>query len=124
MPGKARDAKRCTNNRVTDFDDCFSAAQTGITGLGVARKKKEVNMIQNTSGKKPFDINIYFKAVGMYYSDLFNKKLPYFFKNIGPVFKGFSAWWNKQPQDMQLSYGALFLGNLMIVVGVVLIIII
>jgi hypothetical protein len=70
-------------------------------------------------GKKPFDINLYFKAVGMYYSDLFSKKIPYFFQNFVPVMKNFPNWWNKQPQDMQISYALIVLGNVVFIAGIV-----
>ena len=71
------------------------------------------------SGKKPFDINTYFKAVGMYYSDLFSKKIPYFFQNFMPVMKNFPNWWNNQPQDMQISYALMVFGNVVFVAGIV-----
>ena len=72
---------------------------------------------------KPFDIGMYFTAVGMFFSDFFGKKLPYFFKNIGPVMSNFPNWWGKLKQDEQISYGVLMLGHVMLIVGVVLFII-
>jgi hypothetical protein len=73
--------------------------------------------------KKGFDFGLYMKAVGMAFNDFFGKKLPYFFKNIGPVMKNFPNWWKKLPQDEQISYGVLLLGNLMVIMGIVLVII-
>jgi hypothetical protein len=73
--------------------------------------------------KKGFDINIYFKAVGIFFNDFYGKKVPYFFKNTGAVMKKFSPWWGRLPQDEQISYGVLLLGHLMIIVGIVLIIV-
>ena len=72
---------------------------------------------------KPFDINLYFTAVGMFFNDFFNKKLPYFFQNMGPVFSNFPNWWGKLPQDEQISYGVLAAGHVMFVVGIVLFIV-
>ena len=69
---------------------------------------------------KPFDINIYFQAVGLFFSDFFGKKVPYFFKNMGPVMNKFPGWWNKLPQDEQISYGGVLLGFVLILVGAVL----
>ena len=69
---------------------------------------------------KPFDMNIYFKAVGMAFDDFFNKKLPYFFKNMGPALKNFPDWFGKLPQDEQISYGVYVLGNVLVIVGIVL----
>jgi hypothetical protein len=74
--------------------------------------------------KKGFDLNLYMKAVSMFFSDFFGKKLPYFFKNIGPSFKRFPEWWKKTPQDEQLAYGLLVLGDLMLVVGIVLLVLV
>ena len=74
--------------------------------------------------KKGFDVNLYMKAVGMFFSDFFGKKLPYFFKNIGPVMKNFPSWWGKLPQDEQISYGVLALGHVMFVVGIVLFVVV
>ena len=72
---------------------------------------------------KPFYINLYMKAVNLFFSDFFGKKVPYFFKNMGPVMKQFPDWWKKLPQDEQISYDVLSLGGVMFVVGVVLLII-
>ncbi|MBI5398402.1 hypothetical protein HZB03_02960 [Candidatus Woesearchaeota archaeon] len=69
---------------------------------------------------KAFDINLYFKAVGMAFDDFFNKKLPYFFKNLGPVFKKFPDWFTKLPNDEKISYGVYVLGNILVIVGIVL----
>lgn len=74
--------------------------------------------------KKGFDINMYMKAVGLFFSDFYGKKLPYFFKNMGPVLKGFPGWWGKLPQDEQLSYGAVALGHVMVVVAIVMFIVV
>lgn len=74
--------------------------------------------------KKGLDLNLYMKAVSMSFSDFFGKKLPYFFKNIGPSFKKFPEWWKKTPQDEQIAYGLLVLGDVLLVVGIVLLIII
>jgi hypothetical protein len=74
-------------------------------------------------GSKPFDINLYFKAVGMFFSDFYGKKVPYFFQNMGPVMKKAPDWWKKLPQDEQISYGALGLGHVLLIVGIVLLIV-
>ena len=74
--------------------------------------------------KKPFNFNLYMKAVNLFFKDFFGKKVPYFFKNIGPSFKKFPEWWKKLPQDEQISYGVLLLGDLMLIIGVVLLIVI
>jgi hypothetical protein len=70
--------------------------------------------------KKPFDIKLYMKAVNLFFKDFFGKKVPYFFKNMGPVFKAAPAWWKRLPQDEQISYGVLILGFVMIITGIVL----
>ena len=64
------------------------------------------------------------KAVSMFFSDFYGKKVPYFFKNMGPVLRGFPAWWKKLPQDEQLSYGAIAVGHVMLIVGIVLFIVV
>ena len=71
-------------------------------------------------GEKPFDIQLYMKAVQLFFSDFFGKKVPYFFQNMGPVLKAAPAWWQKLPQDEQIGYGVLVLGFLMVIVGIVL----
>ena len=100
--------------------------------IGAALKKKpaaqgspsqKAGIKPTSTGKKPFDINLYFKAVGIFFNDFFGKKIPYFFKNMGPVMKKFPNWWKKLPQDEQISYGVLLLGHMMVIVGIVLIII-
>jgi hypothetical protein len=72
---------------------------------------------------KGFDINIYFKAVGNAFDDFFNKKLPYFFKNLGPSFSKFPDWFSRLPNDEKASYGAFVFGGLLFVVGIVLLIV-
>ncbi len=69
---------------------------------------------------KPFDINIYFQAVGLFFNDFFGKKLPYFFNNMGPVLNKAGTWWNKLPQDEQISYAVMIFGDLMLVAGIAL----
>ncbi len=97
------------------------AAQGGESG---APKKGETPKAPSTPGqKKAFDIKLYMKAVQMFFQDFFTKKLPYFFKNMGPVLKGAPAWWNRLPQDEQISYGVLALGHLMFIAGIVLVIV-
>ncbi|MFC1741425.1 hypothetical protein ACFL3V_02730 [Nanoarchaeota archaeon] len=73
--------------------------------------------------KKAFDIKLYFKAVGLFFNDFFKKKLPYFFKNMGPVLKQAVPWWNKLPNDEKASYGVLALGHVLIITGIVLFIV-
>ncbi len=95
------------------------AANTPSAKAGVAVPKAGA-----PGAKKGFDINMYMKAVGMFFSDFYGKKLPYFFKNMGAVLKGFPGWWGKLPQDEQISYGAIALGHVMVIVGIVLFIVI
>lgn len=70
--------------------------------------------------KKPFDINLYFKALGLFFNDFSKNKLPYFFKNMGPVMQNAPNWWNKLPQDEQAAYGAMGFGGFLFLVGIVL----
>ena len=72
------------------------------------------------SGSKKFDFNLYITAVGNCIEDMLNVKIPYFFKNMGPVFKAAPAWWKKQGQDEQISYVVLGFGPVIAIVGVVL----
>ncbi|MBW2971776.1 hypothetical protein KY359_01950 [Candidatus Woesearchaeota archaeon] len=79
--------------------------------------------VPEPGGKKPFDFNMYIKAWGIFFDDFFKKKVPYFFKNIGPVFKEFPIWWGKQKQDEQIAYALLILGNVMFIMGIVMFIV-
>lgn len=98
------------------------SVRAGVTApKSMARDVPKAGM---PGAKKGFNINIYMKAVGMFFSDFYGKKVPYFFKNIGPVLKGFPRWWGKLPQDEQISYGAIALGHVMVIVGIVLFIVI
>jgi hypothetical protein len=76
-----------------------------------------------TPGGKPFDINLYFRAVGIWFNDFTQRKVPYFFQNFVPVMKGAPNWFKRLPQDEQVSYGVLVLGHVMIVTSVVLFIV-
>jgi len=82
--------------------------------------QKPGQQTQPSFGDKPFDLNLYFKAVGIFFNDFFGKKIPYFFQNMGPVFGKAGEWWNRLPQDEQISYTLVAVGNLMFVAGVVL----
>lgn len=75
---------------------------------------------RSQSAKKQFDIGIYFKAVGLAFDDFFNKKLPYFFKNMGPVLKKFPDWFTQLPNDEKISYGVFVFGNVLVLAGIVL----
>lgn len=75
---------------------------------------------QNAVVKKPFDIKVYFQAVQLFFTDFFGQKLPYFFKNIGPVMKKFPDWFNKLSQDEKIAYIGVFVSPVFIIVGVVL----
>ncbi|MBU2561822.1 MAG: hypothetical protein KKD17_05990 [Nanoarchaeota archaeon] len=75
------------------------------------------------SGAKKFDFNMYLKAVNLFFNDFFGKKVPYFFKNMGPVLKESPVWWGSQKQDEQISYALVVLGNVMFIVGIVLLIV-
>jgi hypothetical protein len=88
-------------------------AKAGVTSAKPAAQSA-------SGGKKPFDINLYFKAVGMFFSDFFGKKVPYFFQNMGPVFKEAPAWWTGLPQDEQISYVLVVFGNMAFIAGIVL----
>jgi len=92
-------------------------------GVKVKATSAPAPKANNAAGQKPFDINLYFKAVGMFFSDFYGKKVPYFFKNMGPVMNKFSSWWQKLPQDEQISYGVLTLGHVLLIVGIVLFIV-
>lgn len=70
--------------------------------------------------KKPFDIKIYMQAVKLFFPDFFGKKIPYFFKNIGPVMKKAPDWFKRLPQDEQAAYVGVFVAPLLIIIGVVL----
>lgn len=72
---------------------------------------------------KGFDINTYFKAVQLFFSDFFGKKLPMFFKNPGPYLKGAPDWFSGLPQDEKISYGVLAGGHVLFIVGIVLFIV-
>ena len=107
---------------------------TGITDffvkIGLLKKKPAAAAVPKARvppgakvKKKGLDLNLYLKAMSMSFSDFFGKKLPYFFKNIGPSFKKFPAWWKKTPQDEQIAYGLLVLGDVMLVVGIVLLVV-
>lgn len=105
-----------------------SKPKTGVTpGVpaaavkpGVARAQVPVAGVPGVSGpKKPFDFNMYMKAVNLFFNDFFNKKLPYFFKNIGPVMKKASDWFNKLPGDEKAAYGVLVFGHLFLILGIV-----
>jgi hypothetical protein len=73
--------------------------------------------------KKPFDINVYMKAVSIFFDDFFKKKVPMFFKNPGPYLKKAPDWFKTLPQDEQISYGALVFGHVLFIVGIVLFIV-
>lgn len=73
--------------------------------------------------KPGFDINMYMKAVQLFFKDFFGKKVPAFFKNPGPYLKNFPVWWGGLKQDEQISYGVFGLGSLMFVTGIVLFIV-
>ena len=105
------------------FDKIGASLKKKPAAPATAAPSQKAGIKPTSTGKKPFDINLYFKAVGMAFSDFFGKKISYFFKNMGPVFKNFPNWWGKLPQDEQISYGVLLLGHMMVLVGIVLIII-
>ncbi|MFH1064867.1 MAG: hypothetical protein V1729_07315 [Candidatus Woesearchaeota archaeon] len=88
------------------------AARSPSQNTGTATPQQSV--------KKEFDINLYFKAVGLFFNDFFGKKMPYFFQNMGPVMQNAPNWWNKLPQDEQISYGVMVFGGFLFVAGIVL----
>jgi len=105
------------------FDKIGASLKKKPAAPATAAPSQKAGIKPTSTGKKPFDINLYFKAVGIFFNDFFGKKIPYFFKNMGPVMKKFPNWWKKLPQDEQISYGVLLLGHMMVIVGIVLIII-
>ncbi len=94
-------------------------AQNSTPATGTAPKMKGVPGQQ----KPGFDFKLYLRSVQLFFQDFFGKKLPYFFKNIGPVMKNAPVWWGGLPQDEQISYGLLGLGSMMFVAGIVLVIV-
>ena len=73
--------------------------------------------------QKAFDINTYFKAVGLFGQDFFGKKVPAFFKKPDDYIKQFPVWVQGLPQDEQIAYGVLCMGPVFIIVGIVLILV-
>ncbi|MBN1544974.1 hypothetical protein JW898_05955 [Candidatus Woesearchaeota archaeon] len=107
--GKATGAKMPGSKQGSASPSANAGIRTGAApSVGVAKK---------------FDFNMYLKAVKMFFSDFFGKKVPYFFKNMGHVFKEFPVWWGKQKQDEQISYALVVLGNVMLIIGIVLLIV-
>jgi hypothetical protein len=108
-------------------DSAKRAAPTGATPAATAPAAGKVPAAKVPGaaaaavpgGKKPFDIKLYMKAVSMFFNDFFKKKLPYFFKNIGPVLKGASAWFSTLPGDEKAAYGVLVFGHLFLLLGIV-----
>jgi hypothetical protein len=74
-------------------------------------------------GQKPFDINLYFKAWGIFFQDFFGKKVPYFFKNIGDLLPQTPDWYMGLQTDEKVSYGVLAGGHVLVIVGIVLLIV-
>lgn len=99
-----------------------AGSQTAAPKPGTAPKMAGTPGGAQGDGKK-FDFNMYLKAVKLFGQDFFGKKIPYFFRNLGPVLKGFPVWWSGLAQDEQISYGCLCLGNVMMVTGLVLLIV-
>ena len=96
-----------------------------MMGTGIpSDPKKSAKQFAKTDGKKGFNFGLYVKAVGVFFNDFFGKKISYFFSNLGTVFSDLPRWWGKQEQDEKAAYGFLLVGNIMFVVGIVLIILI
>ncbi len=104
----------------------FMGAGVPKTAGGVSQYKpvqKGSSLKPKSSSGKGFDINLYFDALNNFVSDFFGKKIPYFFKNMGSVLQDFPGWFSSMPQDEQITYVVILLGNLMIVTGFVLFIV-
>ncbi|MBW2964332.1 hypothetical protein KY363_02635 [Candidatus Woesearchaeota archaeon] len=92
---------------------------------GMAKKLpgSGVPTVSAPGAKKPFDVNLYFKAVQLFFSDFFGKKVPMFFQDPGNYLKKAPDWFKRLPQDEQISYGVLAFGHVLFIVGIVLIIV-
>lgn len=70
-----------------------------------------------------FDFNKYMQAWQLFFQDFFGKKVPYFFKNIGPVMNQAGPWISSLPQDEKIAYGVLAGGHVFVLLGIVLLIV-
>ena len=72
---------------------------------------------------KPVEFQLYMVAVQNASKEFFQKKLPWFFKNMGPAFKNFQPWWKKQKQDEQIAIVGWITGHLLMLIGIILLIV-
>jgi hypothetical protein len=89
-------------------------------GTGIPSDAKKTKQFVKTTDGKGFDFELYAKAVSEFFNDFFGKKIPYFFSNLGTVFRDMPEWWKNTSQDEQIAYAFLFLGFFMIITGAVL----